>query len=452
MTVSTADDLDGIGGLGGVAPPLVARTRAIDEAVAADLDLLGVAADDGAVWVRNGEGIAGRGIATWIDVPGGDPGAAANAVAESLGAIATDDPLGLPGSGPVAIGALPFDPLVGGRLAVPRVVVRRTADGRAWLTTIRPETDPSGPGGDADDADALREQWAAAPPARPPDPTAYRVQAVRDPREWAAVVTEVRDRLRAERQRGGNDRLRKVVVAREVLVEADTTIPVSTVLARLRRAYPACMVFRTPGSRPFIGASPELLVARHDDVVSAHPLAGTAPRSGDPGTDDRLAADLVASTKDQEEHRITIDMVHDTLLPWCSYLDEEAEPSVVAMANVSHLGTRVEGRLLRPPVHVIELVRALHPTPAVGGSPRAAALAVIDELEGMDRGRYAGPVGWVDAAGNGEWAVGIRCAEVDGPRARLFAGVGVLPDSDPEAELAETRAKLQALLSAIVRP
>ena len=122
------------------------------------------------------------------------------------------------------------------------------------------------------------------------------------------------------------------------------------------------------------------------------------------------------------------------------------------MANVSHLGTRVEGRLLRPPVHVIELVRALHPTPAVGGSPRAAALAVIDELEGMNRGRYAGPVGWVDAAGNGEWAVGIRCAEVDGPRARLFAGVGVLPDSDPEAELAETRAKLQALLSAIVRP
>ncbi|CAB4620302.1 unannotated protein [freshwater metagenome] len=161
---------------------------------------------------------------------------------------------------------------------------------------------------------------------------------------------------------------------------------------------------------------------------------------------------MLASSNTIDEHRQTIDMVHDTLLPWCSYLDEEDEPSIVAMANVQHLSTRIEGRLSSPAASVLELVGALHPTPAVGGAPRAVALEMIRELEDLDRGRYAGPVGWVDAAGNGTWAVGIRSAELDGTSARLFAGVGVVADSDPDTELAETRAKLQALLGAIVRP
>ena len=139
-------------------------------------------------------------------------------------------------------------------------------------------------------------------------------------------------------------------------------------------------------------------------------------------------------------------------MPWCSYLDEEAEPSIVAVANVQHLGTLVEGRLSKPLPSVLELVRALHPTPAVGGYPRESALAVIDELEEMDRGRYAGPVGWVDAAGNGRWAVALRCAHVDEVRARLYAGVGVVRDSDVDAELAETQAKLAAMLGALLRP
>jgi isochorismate synthase len=222
-----------------------------------------------------------------------------------------------------------------------------------------------------------------------------------------------------------------------------------TIAERLRAAYPSCMLYSIDG---FVGASPELLVARAGDVVRCHPMAGTAPRSDDPSTDARLAASLISSTKDQREHRVTIDMVHDTLLPWCSYLDEEAEPSIVAMANVQHLATLVEGRLSTPPASIIELMTALHPTPAVGGSPRSVALDLIDRFEHLDRGRYGGPVGWVDAAGNGAWAVGIRSAEIDGATARLFAGVGVLPRSDVDAELAETRAKLQALLGAIVRP
>ena len=149
-----------------------------------------------------------------------------------------------------------------------------------------------------------------------------------------------------------------------------------------------------------------------------------------------------------------IDMIHDTLLPWCSYLDWEPEPSIVAVANVQHLGTRMEGHLSDPRPNVLDLVRALAPTPAVGGFPRAEALELIEQVEGFDRGRYAGSVGWVDAAGDGTWAVALRCAEFSDDRrsARLVAGGGIVADSEPLAELAETQAKFQAMLSAIVRP
>jgi menaquinone-specific isochorismate synthase len=145
--------------------------------------------------------------------------------------------------------------------------------------------------------------------------------------------------------------------------------------------------------------------------------------------------------------------VHDTLLPWCSYLDWEPEPSIVQVANVQHLGTLVEGRLSDPPPDVLELVQALSPTPALGGHPREAALELISRVEGVARGRYGGAVGWTDAAGNGTWAVAIRCAELsdDLRTARLFAGGGIVADSEPLAELAETQAKFQAMLSAILR-
>jgi menaquinone-specific isochorismate synthase len=240
-----------------------------------------------------------------------------------------------------------------------------------------------------------------------------------------------------------------VVLARQVLVESDQPLDVHAILLRLRASFGSSYRYSIGG---FVGASPELLVARAGDVVRSHPLAGTAPRTGDPQTDARLAAELIASTKDQIEHRVVIDVVNDTLLPWCSYLDWEAEPSIVTVANVQHLGTSVEGRLSSPPPDVLELVTALQPTPALGGHPRSEALALIAELEPFERGRYGGAVGWVDADGNGTWAVGIRCAEIDGATARLSAGVGVVAASDPDAELAETQAKLQAMLSAIVRP
>jgi len=233
------------------------------------------------------------------------------------------------------------------------------------------------------------------------------------------------------------------------VVEADQPIDRHAVLTRLRASFGSSHLYAVDG---FVGASPELLVARHDHQVRSHPLAGTAPRTGDPTTDARLAAGLLASAKDQGEHRITIAMVHDTLLPWCSWLDWEAEPSIVTVANVQHLGSMVEGRLSSPPPNVLTLVDALQPTPALGGHPRDAAVALIAEIERLDRGPYGGAVGWVDADGNGEWAVAIRCARIDGQRARLYAGNGIVADSDPALELAETQAKFQAMLSALIRP
>jgi menaquinone-specific isochorismate synthase len=245
--------------------------------------------------------------------------------------------------------------------------------------------------------------------------------------------------------------LTKVVIAREVVVESDAPIDVHAVLLRLRASFGASYRYCIDG---LIGASPELLVSVSGNVVRSHPLAGTTPRTGDPGTDDALAAALVASMKDQIEHRVVIDVVHDTLLPWCSYLDWQPEPTVIRVANVQHLGTLIEGHLSDPRPDALTLARLLSPTPALGGHPRDRAIELIDRVEGFERGRYGGAVGWLDARGNGEFAVAIRCAELSPDRtaARLVAGGGIVADSDVDAELAETQAKFQAMLSAIVRP
>jgi menaquinone-specific isochorismate synthase len=203
----------------------------------------------------------------------------------------------------------------------------------------------------------------------------------------------------------------------------------------------------------FFGASPELLVGRRSDVVYAHPLAGTLPRSTDPDRDRALALELLSSDKNRWEHKITIDWLLDNLLPFCSYVDAEPQPSIVSLANVHHLGTKVEGRLSSPSASVLELIDALHPTPAVGGDPQKAAIDLIAEIERADRARYAGPTGWVDGAGNGEFAVSVRSAQFERPdRVRLFAGVGVVADSELQAELDETRAKFQAILGALIQP
>ena len=396
---------------------LTATTRRLD----GDVDLLAAAGPDGVLFERGRAGLAGRGVA--LRVPVGDVG-------DALAAIAVDDEVGLPGCGPVAFGALPFrrTDWANASVVVPSVVWGRAEDGSRWVTTIG-----SGPIEVPQPVELPRSVAPGGVRVAPAKPAAW----------WCDLVA----RATADIAAPGSE-LEKVVLAREVVVEADEPLDRLGILNRLRELYRGCFVTHVDG---FLGASPELLVGRSGDVVRAQPMAGTAPRGGDSATDARLAAGLLASATYRHEHQVTIDDVHDTLLGWCSYVDFEPEPSVVAVANVQHLATLVEGRLSRPAPSVLELVEALHPTPAVNGRPRETATAWIEANEELDRGRYAGTVGWVDAAGNGQWAVSIRCADVDGRRARLFAGNGIVAGSDPATELAETQAKLQALLSVLVR-
>jgi len=422
---------------------MVARTRALE----IDADLVALCDDEDMLFVTNGVGIIGIGHSARVTVPRSDRSLTSTTAHAVLGNIEVIDELEIPGSGVVAFGAFPFDANLDGELIIPRIVVGRNADGTTWLTTIaRQEDEPS----ETELAEVLGRTTRigtgfardAGLHSSTTSPSSFDIHPLRSPEDWCAAVTTATERLAA-----GD--ASKVVLARGIEIVTDRPISPSAVVSQLRRTFPASHLFSIDG---FVGATPELLVERIGTVVRAHPMAGTAPRSGDPETDARLAAALLASTNTKDEHRHTIDMVHDTLLPWCSYLDEEAEPSIVAVANVQHLSTRLEGQLSEPIASVLDLVGALHPTPAVGGMPRDAALALIDELEGLDRGRYAGPVGWVDAKGNGTWAVGIRSAQINGTCTRIHAGVGVVADSQAEQELAETRAKLQTMLGAIVRP
>lgn len=396
-----------------------AHTRPLSAYTAPDqpeVDLEDVARGDGYLFVRNGVGLAGRGEAARVplaDVP------------NFLAAINHTDEVG--GVHPLAIGAIPFEPGTQCELVIPAVTVGKAADGRRWVTTI-----------DGAETDLT--------PVAPPTPRAqeFTVRPLTPIDLYLAAVATARDAVR-----GG--RLTKAVIAREVQVRSPEPIDVHSVLLRLKAMFGLSHRYSMDG---FIGASPELLVEVQGSTVRSHPLAGTTPRTGDPDTDRLAAAELLASEKNQIEHRVVIDMIHDTLLPWCSYLDWEPEASIVTVANVQHLGTAMEGHLSEPRPNVLELVAALSPTPALGGFPRAEALELIALAEGFVRGRYGGAVGWVDAAGDGMWAVAIRCAELSADRltARLVAGGGIVADSEPLSELAETQAKLQAMLAAIVRP
>ncbi|HXH58148.1 isochorismate synthase [Iamia sp.] len=405
-------------------PELVAITRPLAE----PLDPVAVAGSDALLFARaDGAALAGRGVVARLPP---------DVAAEALAAAQIDDPVTRPGTGPVALGVVPFHPDATGRLTIPALVVGRGTDRSGWVTTVGTADDPP--------ADPVAVDVAALgrPPVPGLGPGRFTVASARSPAEWCDSVAAATALIRS-------GRLDKVVLAREVHVSADAPFDVAAILRRLTLGFPGCYVFSVDG---FVGASPELLVGRAGDEVTSQPMAGTAPRRGDPAADADAVAGLLASPSYRHEHQVTIDAVYDALVPFCSFLDFEAEPSVVALPNVTHLATTVSGHLSSPAPSALDLVAALHPTPAVCGRPRAAALDAIAELEGFDRGPYAGAVGWLDGQGNGTWAVGIRSAVIDGAEARVFGGNGIVADSDPATELIETRAKLQALLGVLVRP
>ena len=387
--------------------PVPARLRAVTREVEATDDALRDFDPHGFAWLHHGTRLVTSGVAARTTPA--DAGSV-------LGAIEADDPLGLPGSGAVAVGALPFDPDAAGELVVP-TRVHGVCDGRAWITEI-------GPG-----------EPSAAVAATPP--TRFQVAAPRTRDDWQAAV----ERALAAIDAGD---LEKVVLAREVLIEADAAFDPYEIVRGLVASQPGSFVYASAG---FVGASPELLVRRTGDVVESRPVAGTTVAD----SDEALLA-LAASVKDTREHRFVVDGIVDVLAPRCAELHTDAVPEVAVFGPVAHLATPIRGRLTAPAPSALELARLLHPTPAVGGTPRRAALDAIRELEGFDRGRYAGPVGWVDARGDGEWAIALRGAELDGARARLVAGAGIVAGSDPAAEWAETQAKLEPMLRALVRP
>ncbi len=395
-----------------------AVTRPLAEFTDSDLDLNDFARGDGYLFVRDGVGCAGRGDAARVN--------SSDAI-EFLRSIEHDSTIDGPGVGPILLGCIPFDSSQLHQFILPRVILGKDRDENRWVTSI----DGSIPD--------------LSVPARPLATGAeYTVEPGVEVQHYLTAVTAARDAVKA-------GRLTKAVIARDVIVTTSSAIDVHAVLLRLRTSFGSSYRYSIDG---LIGASPELLVAVHGSEVTSHPLAGTTPRTGDPQTDARLAQLLMRSEKNQIEHRVVIDMVYDTLLPWCSYLDWEPEPSIVAVANVQHLGTLMQGQLSQPAPTVLDLAYRLSPTPALGGHPRNEALRLIAEVEGIQRGRYGGAVGWVDAEGNGIWAVAIRCAEISagGHSARLFAGGGIVADSEPHSELAETQAKFQAMLAALIRP
>ncbi len=396
--------------------------------------------DSPVAWVRGGEGLAGWGEVARLVIPAGEDRFTTGEkwLSELFDSAEITDEVGVPGSGPVAFGSFTFDPACDGSvLVVPGAVLGRRS-GRCWLTTMGPASDSDG--------DAL-----AAPVSQPTAPAWLRWHdgSLTAP-QWQQAVSAAVARIQA-----GD--LSKVVLARDLLATASDDIDVHAVLARLAARYPDCWTFSCAG---LVGATPELYIRVEGAEISSLVLAGTAPRGGSAADDAAIGAALLASSKDVEEHLYAVADVRAALAPLCEQLHVDDHPSLLRLANLQHLATAVTGRLARPPVtagspglgqhaSALALAAALHPTAAVGGTPPAVALELIRELERMDRGRYAGPVGWVDARGNGEWGIALRCAELDGARARLFAGCGIVADSDPVAELAESQVKLRPMQYAL---
>ena len=410
------------------------RLRAVTREVPDLDDVLSYAdPDDPTVWTRRGDIMIGLGHAASLPT-GADAAAWWRAVSA---AAEIDDPVGSPGTGLLAFGALPFagDSAAPAALTVPRVVIGRRG-GRSWLTRIDA----------ADAADPSDDERMPPRIEYGPHWSATLGPGTLTPEGYQAAVAAGLDAIAA-------GEVAKVVLARDL----SGTVPAGADLRRLVRAlataYPDTWTFAVDG---LIGASPETLVTVAHGTVTARVLAGTIGRGADADADTAASLQLATSTKDIDEHRYAVQSVLTALRPHTSALVAEDEPFLLKLPNVFHLATDVEGTLAGG-ASALDLVAVLHPTAAVAGTPTEVALQVIDRLEPFDRGRYAGPVGWIDAAGDGEWAIALRCAQfdvhaegqADGIRVTAHAGAGIVAGSDPETEMLETRVKFRPIVDAL---
>ncbi len=400
---------------------------------------------------RDGSAVAALGCVREIEASGPGRFAAVAAAWRGLAAQArADPPDGPAGAGLIATGGFAFAPDGGAApvwsgfppasLVVPEVALaRRGGDVRLTLAALATPDDT------VEDLTArLERRLASLRPGPLPllDPAPVgriRVGGAMPPEHYVEAVQRAVERIRA-------GEIEKIVLAREVQVHAAGAHDPAAILGLLREAFPACFVFAVGrGDAAFVAASPELLARREGQRASTVALAGSTRRSADPAVDDHLGEQLLHSPKDREEQAIVARRIERTLRPHALWVTAAPEPAIVRMANIQHLATPIRAQLASP-VGAVDLAGLLHPTPAVGGEPFDRAQRVIPALEGMDRGWYAGPVGWTDVAEDGEFCVALRCALLRGQVAHCYAGVGVVRDSEPAAELAETEMKLAALL------
>lgn len=406
-------------------PLLRIRTVELTDLSEPLLDLL--PAPSSFAWVRGEHGLVGWGEAARFIVNGRERFSRAQRWwSDVVRTAEIDDAVGVPGSGAVAFASFAFEP---GRsvLVVPGFVVGRSG-GRAWLTTITRSDEPA--------PSAMEALAMAREPRTAPQGVAWG-EGTRDNKSWQRAVVEAVERI----HRGELD---KVVLARDIVATCANPIDPRHLMTRLAERYPECWTFLVDG---LVGATPELLVRRRGDVVTSRVLAGTIRRGVSAASDQDLGDALLASDKDQQEHEYAVSSVAQALSAHCTDLDVPDAPRLLRLANVQHLATDVTGRIADD-VPVLALAASLHPTAAVCGTPTERAAAMIRALEGMDRSRYAGPVGWIDGRGDGELGIALRCGKVDQSdprRIRLFAGCGIVAGSDPADELAESNAKLEPM-------
>jgi len=437
-------------------PALVSVTGRVDRAV--DPTAVAVASRrSGEPWFcleqpdRDGYAVAAIGCVRALEARGDDRFAV---VARRWSAVAAsalaDSPDGPAGSGLVALGGFAFAPDGGGSprwegfapasLVVPELSLARAGVRVSLTLNVEVAPDDTLEDLEARVAGRLDELRMAPLPLLDPAPAGeYKVLSPMPPSHYEEAVVRAVQRIRA-------GELEKIVLAREVEVHAPVDHDVGAVLGLLREAFASCYVFAVGrGDAVFLAASPELLVRRDGQRASTVALAGSSRRSADPAVDEHLGERLRQSDKDREENAIVVRRIARALRPHSVWVTAAPEPALVRVANIIHLGTPIRAQLATP-LRAIELAGVLHPTPAVGGEPLQIAAPLIPALEGLDRGWYAGTVGWTDAAGDGEFCVSLRCGLVRGRVAHLYAGGGIVRDSDPVAELAETEVKLGALL------